>query len=504
MSNSTVKPQALEKISLVYEKPNIFKTLRPDSFRLIAAQLNQKDKYDLLRTNKFMYYHFLPLLYDKVVIITNSDGKNVRTLDYKLVFQYPTDRAIISSKYAMKKFFKTINKRVYSIDKKVKFAHLMNSFHCYYSHTPKGFKLYNFDIYGFEDLEDTFTDCFDLAFQFNRSEYHISNSFCIGVLKTIVKLTTCDDIYIPSLIYSKLFHNMEHYDYIMSRSMKRGVDLNLGNWIQQIVSGQFFIDLRKTGLGLRLSLANLTSLRISFADPFVARKIINCCDASRLRSLTLDHINCQSSCNEYLSEKLPSMQINRKFLLIDEFFKNPHIMNLFRHLENLELVCHNGYSRPILKKFLISLRHFNCLSAKENQPTKLLLKSFILRETTNDFSHVSAEENKTFKDLFKVYKGEFHNVSSFLILIDLLQLTETTSIFDVIDFTKLKLFKLRAKCFPNFLDKRGFRKQIMRKFDKRLRLETSSSVKSDLKTRIIVDAYDRSVMVPRAVICDED
>lgn len=499
---NTVKPQASNKISLIYDKPDLFKQLKPDAFKIIASQLNQRDKYDLLRASRFLYDNFLPLLYDKVVIITNSNGKNVRTIDFNLEFEYPTDRSLISSKHSMKKFFKTVNRRVYSSDKKIKFAHLMNSFHCYYSHIPKGFKIYNFDSYTIEDVEDTFTDCFDFAFEFDESSFHTSNSFCIGVLRTIMKLTTCEDIYIPSLIYSKLFHNMEHYDYIMSKSMRRGVDINLSNWLQQIVSGQFFIDMRKTGLGLRLSLANLTSLRISFADPFVARKIINCCDVARLRSLTLDHMNCQSSCHEHISDGYRPKQLNRKFLLIDEFFKNPHIINLFKHLHHLELVCHNGYNRSILKKFLISLNHFSRLNLKG--APKLNLKSFVIRETTNDFSRISTEADKTLKELFRIYKREFHNTSSFLILIDLLQITETLSIFDVIDFTKLSTFKLYAKCFPNFLDKRGFRREIMRKFDKRLQFEMSKTIKSSLAVRILVDAYDHSVMVPRAVICDED
>ncbi|CAM9024052.1 hypothetical protein WICANDRAFT_64777 [Wickerhamomyces anomalus NRRL Y-366-8] len=490
-------------------KINIFDKLPRESTVFIASQLNQTDKYNLLRSSGYLYTTLLPTLYEKVVVISTSTSINVREIgNGRREFHYPNDKSIVSDKRAIKKFFKTINKTVYNHDGKIRISTLMNLFHCYYSLIPEGFKTFNDDsdkYYTLDDLEDTFFDCFHEAFDFEKTEIPISEFFCLNVFKCLVKLTYCKDICVPSMVYSKLIYNLDHYDYIRDRKVERGVDQTFKNYYKKFLKGELFLDFFRISNGLKLSLSNLTNIRVSFADPFLARSILGSCDSSKLKKLTLDHMCCGHDCESDHLKTLTHDQLNRKFLLIDEFFKLSHIKCIFNRLQDLELVFHNGYNRAVFRKFLFGICHFIVTPNKKFSIIggKLKLKSLVIRETTSNFTKIREYNHKISDHVSQIHRREVQKSCTLLLFLDLVSISNYFTIFDLIDFTKIEKVDILTKYFPKGTELDAFLDKYFKSFYKNLIVNMKNPLAPNMVT-IGIEQYDKSVMVAKAVIHDDE
>lgn len=136
-------------------------------------------------------------------------------------------------------------------------------------------------------------------------------------------------------------------------------------------SGELFPDMYKIGISLTLTLNNMTSISLSYADPNTARKVLRCCDYHTLKSLTLTHFSC---CHESNRSTL-----NRKFHLCG------------------------------------------------------------ITETVGDTSMIKQDVD------LPVRRGDFINSASVMILVDLLEVSEKCTIFDLVDLKGLQ--ELQLKCF---------------------------------------------------------
>ncbi|CCH45154.1 hypothetical protein BN7_4733 [Wickerhamomyces ciferrii] len=490
---------------------NFFTHIGEENLKFISSQLNQKDKLNLAKCSTLIYRQIIPKLYESIIIVISYNGKNI-SQQTKVPFVYSNDVSIISSRLALKKFFKTVNKNILDYNKRIKFSLLIKLFHVYFSMVPKNHKFIDLNsndtFISLENFEDTFIDCYEYSHESNRKLNSIPNIIVINLLKLTSNLSFCQDISYPSSIYTKLYHNTQCYDFIKRKKVVRGIDSNISTYYRQWREGEFLLDLKKIGSGLKFTFLHLTTLRLSFADPFNAKKILELCNSDILRTLTLDHLNCAYTCRDSVcssSRNLNNEQMNRKFELYEQFFHSSKITKIFKNLKNLQIITHNGYNRILFRQFLYCIfKHVVRYKVGEFGPGKLKLKSFQIRESTTDFSIVNQVEN-TFSSNPYVKRMAFdnHHSSTLTILTDLLKISQSNvSIFDILDFNYLQNFTIFARCLPNMMYRKRYEYEIVNKF-KRKMMKQTSKLKNNICIRIKVDCYDKGLMIPRDVVYDD-
>lgn len=436
---------------------------------VIRRSCDQKDRRQLAQCCKAIYKVAMPLLYERIVILVGNVPLNINKR--KRNYEYPTDYTLVTGRKSLNKLLRTLIKQEYNYSGSIKLSNLIYSIRCFHIVIPEGIDHSNMTV---SRLTKYQFDCGDDLHETQKTK--ISDSLTAKVLKLFVHLKyCCIDIQFPNSVYANLSHNVRHFDFIRSLKMERGVNKrNLAKLVKMLYTGELLMDLYKIGTSLRMTLNNVSSLSVSFADPNMARKIIANCDSVALKKLTLSHLTCTHA----KADVALGVQINRKFHLYDEFFKNPQVANILSHLKDLTLVTHNGFNRVLFRKFWFALFHMY-VSLKG----KLQLTSLRFLEVVGDYSKIKQLDSRVTKLTELKIKDVADSFSTIHLMADLLHISPKFNIFGLINFKKLKRFELIMNCFPAKMDNALFEAERLSDFEELLQEHKSEELTPTMYTK---------------------